>query len=115
MSIKEEQLIIKLNDVKNIGLHARPASRIIGTANKYRADVQELSIYLLDSQTNINSEKIDLSKVKENNKKANGFSVLSLLGLGAKNHSVLAFVAKGAASAKMLAEIKEVLIAEKLI
>ncbi|SCY36379.1 HPr family phosphocarrier protein [Alkaliphilus peptidifermentans] len=74
------------------GLHARPASMLVGTSKNFSSNIT----------------------LQKHNKSANGKSIMSVLGIAAKNGDSIEIVAEGTDEAAAIQALKE-LFEEKLI
>ncbi len=84
---------LKVKIIDPIGLHARPASVMVQTANKFTSELV----------------------VKYNGKEANLKSIMSVMALGVKTNEEIIFVATGDDSETAIAEIKKAMEENKLI
>jgi len=100
---------VQINDIKKIGLHARPIAKIVGKISAYKETTVE--VVKLDEKTDI-TKKIVLTG---NETKANAKSVLSFIGLQVNNLTKIAFIINGEQAQNAKDVIKAVLVEEKLI
>lgn len=84
---------ITVKIIDPIGIHARPASVIANTSNKFQSSVS----------------------FKNGEKVANAKSVINLMALSAKNGSSIEVIVEGADEAEAIEAIKTVMESEKLI
>lgn len=84
---------ITVKIIDPIGIHARPASVIANTSNKFQSSVS----------------------FKNGEKVANAKSVINLMALSAKNGSSIEVIVEGADEAEAIEAIKAVMESEKLI
>ncbi len=85
------ELVVKIIDP--IGLHARPASIMVQTANKFASDIT----------------------LKYSGKEANLKSIMSVMALGVKTNEEITIVANGEDAEKAISEIKKAMNENKLI
>ncbi len=84
---------LKVKIIDSIGLHARPASVMVQTANKFSSEVV----------------------IKYNGKEANLKSIMSVMALGVKTNEEISIVATGDDAETVVAEIKKAMKENKLI
>lgn len=84
-------LTVKIID--KIGIHARPASKIVQTASKFESNIS----------------------FKTNDKTANAKSVINLMALGAKCDTEIQIIAEGSDEEKAIDSLVAVMKEEKLI
>lgn len=84
---------ITVEIIDPIGIHARPASILVGICSKFQSNIT----------------------FKSNEKSANAKSIINLMALGAKQGSKVEIVVDGSDEAEAIEKIKETMQAEKLI
>lgn len=107
----KEIYAVQIFDKAKVGLHARPVAKIVAITNDKKYQDTSVEIVKLDDSTDLNS-KIEFNG---NEPKANGKSILSVIGLAVKNENKIAFIIEGPNSKEIIAAIKQVLKDEKLI
>lgn len=85
--------IIKAKIIDPIGLHARPASKIVNEASKYKSDIK----IILDGRA------------------ANAKSIINLMSLGIKHNNKIEIEVRGLDEEEALKGIERVLIENKLV
>ena len=84
---------ITVKIIDKIGIHARPASKIVQTAGKFESNIS----------------------FKTNDKTANAKSVINLMALGAKFDTEVQIIAEGSDEEKAIESLVSVMKEEKLI
>lgn len=112
MSNKNKEIYaVQIFDQAKVGLHARPVAKIVAITNDKKYQDTSVEIVKLDDNTDLNTN----IQFTGNEPKANGKSILSVIGLAVKNENKIAFILEGPSSKEIISAIKQILHDEKLI